>query len=62
MKNVTKILNVLSIIFTIILIVWITQIDYSNLSFNNNISPYFGILAMIMMLIAMQLVKKSLKK
>ena len=62
MKNVLKIFNALSIIFVIILIVWIVMIDYSDLSFKNNISPYFGIFSMVLMLIAMEFIKRGIKK
>ena len=61
MKIIKKVFNVLSIIFIIILIFWFTQINYNDLSFKENISPYFGILSMILMSIAMQLIKRGIK-
>ena len=62
MKTVKKVFNVLSIIFIIILIFWFTQINYNDLSFKENTSPYFGILSIILMLFALQLIKKGIKE
>lgn len=56
MKNVKIIFNVLSLFFLIILVFWCTQINYSDLSFKENVSPYLGILSMSMMSIAMHLI------
>ncbi|CAL2086104.1 conserved hypothetical protein [Tenacibaculum sp. 190524A05c] len=62
MKSLVKVFNALSIIFLIILIFWIVVIDYKDLSFKNNISPYFGIFSMVLMLIAMEFIKRGIKK
>ena len=62
MKKVKTIFNVLIIIFVFILIFWFTQINYEDLSFHKNLSPYFGVLSMSMMIFSMQLIKNSIKK
>jgi len=62
MKNIKIVFNVFTIIFTIILIFWITQINYENLSFKENMLAYLGILSMSMMSIAMQLIGRGIKK
>lgn len=62
MKNIKIIFNVLSILFLIILIFWFTQINYNDLSFKKNVSPYLGILSMTMMSIAMQMIGRGIKK
>jgi len=62
MKNVKIIFNVLSLFFLIILVFWCTQINYSDLSFKENISPYLGILSMSMMSIAMHLIGRGIQK
>ena len=62
MKNIKIIFNLLSIIFVIILFFWITQINYSNLSYKENVSPYLGILSMSMMSIAMLMIGRGIKK
>lgn len=62
MKSLVKVFNALSIIFIIILIFWIVMIDYKDLAFKNNISPYFGIFSMVLMLIAMEFIKRGIKK
>ena len=61
MKKVKIVFNVLSIIFVIILIFWFTQINYNDLSFKENSSPYLGILSMGMMSIALQMIKRGMK-
>lgn len=61
MKKVKKLFNILTIIFFIILIFWFTQLNYNDLSFYKNLSPYLGILSMSMMIIIMQMVKKGIK-
>ncbi|WP_435255053.1 hypothetical protein [Tenacibaculum sp. A30] len=58
MKSVGKIFDAMSILFGVILIGWFTQIDYSNLSFNNNLSPYLGIISAVLFIFVMQFTKK----
>jgi hypothetical protein len=62
MKTIKRVFNVLSIIFIIILIFWFTQINFNNLSFKENNSPYLGILSMLMISIALQMIKRSIRK
>jgi uncharacterized membrane protein YwzB len=62
MKTIKTVFNILSIIFVIILIYWVTQINYNDLSFKENNSPYLGILSMLMMTIALQMIKGGIKK
>ena len=62
MEKIKIVFNVLSVIFVIILIFWVTQINYNDLSFKENVSPYFGIISMIMMSIAMQMIGRGIKK
>lgn len=57
-----KVFNALTVIFIIILIFWFTQVNYNDLSFKKNISPFLGILSMSMMIFAMQMIKKGIKK
>lgn len=61
MKTVKTVFNALTIIFAIILIFWFTQVDYNDLSYKKNVSPFLGILSMSMMIIAMQMIKGSIK-
>lgn len=62
MKTIKTVFNILSIIFVIIFIYWVTQINYNDLSFKENNSPYLGILSMLMMTIALQMIKGGIKK
>ncbi|MEN8777379.1 MAG: hypothetical protein ABF263_01725 [Polaribacter sp.] len=62
MKNIKIVFNIFSIIFAVILIFWITQINYDDLSFKENLSAYLGILSMSMMTIAMQMIGKGINK
>ena len=54
--------NILFIVFILIVVYWITQINYNNLSFKENSSPYIGISAMVMMSIALKMIKGGIKK
>ena len=62
MKRIKTIFNILSIIFVIILIFWITQINFDDLSYKENSSPYLGILSMSMISIALQMIKGGIKE
>lgn len=62
MKNSQIIFNVLTLFFLIILIFWITQINYNDLSFKENLSPYLGVTSMTLMIFSMQMIKKNIKK
>ena len=62
MKNIKVIVNVLSLIFLIIVVFWCTQINYNDLAFKENLSPYLGILSMLMMSFAIQMIGRGIKK
>jgi lipopolysaccharide export LptBFGC system permease protein LptF len=62
MKKIKTVFNILSIIFVIILIFWITQINFDDLSYKENSSPYLGILSMSMISIALQMIKGGIKE
>ena len=61
MKRI-KAINAISIVAAIIVVIWFTEINYSDLSIGENRSAYLGILSMILITIAMQLEKRRLKK
>ncbi|WP_299002123.1 hypothetical protein [uncultured Tenacibaculum sp.] len=58
MKNVGKIFDTMSILFGVILIFWVTQINYNDLSLNNNLSPYLGIISAVLFIFVMQFAKR----
>jgi len=62
MKGATTVFNVITIIFIIILIFWLTQLNYSDLSFKENSNTYLGISSVAMMIFAIQMIKRSIKK
>ena len=62
MKSVGKIFDAMSILFGVILIGWFTQINYNDLSFNNNLSPYLGIISAVLFIFVMQLTKRNQNK
>ncbi|CAM1358373.1 conserved hypothetical protein [Tenacibaculum sediminilitoris] len=62
MKIATKFFNIVSILFGIVLAAWFTQIDYSDLSFKNNISPYLGIVTALLFIFVMQFAKNNQEK
>jgi hypothetical protein len=50
-------------IFVIVSIVfWVTQINFDNLSFKENSSPYFGISSLLLMSFALKMIKRGIKK
>ncbi|WP_079738636.1 hypothetical protein [Polaribacter sp. KT 15] len=62
MKKVKTVFNIFSIIFLIILIFWITQVNYNDLSYKENASAYLGILSSAMMSLALQLIIRGIKE
>jgi hypothetical protein len=56
-----RIINILIIVFIVIIISWFTEINYQDLSFDQNRSPYLGIISMVLMIISMVLVKRQQK-
>ncbi|MDY0779695.1 hypothetical protein [Tenacibaculum sp. IB213877] len=61
MEKKDKFFDIISFVFVIILVLWFTQIDYSDLSFKNNTSPYLGILSAALFIFVMQFAKKNQK-
>lgn len=61
MKNKKLIFNILTVFFVIILITWFTELNYQDLSFSTNRNAYMGITTAVMMIIVMQMTKKSIK-
>jgi hypothetical protein len=62
MKGAVKVFNAITIIFVLILIFWLTQLNYSDLSFKENSNVYFGIGSVSLMIFAMQMIKNSIQK
>ena len=62
MKTASKIFKVFTIIFVLVLIFWFTQLNYRDLSFQENSNIYFGISAVILIIFALQMIKKSIEK
>ncbi|AQS92949.1 hypothetical protein BXQ17_02180 [Polaribacter sp. BM10] len=62
MKKVKTVFNIFSIIFLIILIFWITQVNYNDFSYKENTSAYLGILSSAMMSLALQLIIRGVKE
>ncbi len=62
MKGAAKVFNGLILIFVFILIFWFFQIDYNNLSFEENSNAYFGIFSILLMVFAIQFIKRSIDK
>jgi uncharacterized membrane protein len=62
MKGAAKVFNVITIIFIIILVFWFTQLNYEDLSFKENRNVYFGMLSVVLMIFAIQMIKRSIVK
>lgn len=62
MKTAATVFNAITIIFAIILVFWLTQLNYDDLSFKENSNVYFGIGSVSLMIFAMQMIKGSIKK
>ena len=62
MKGAATVFNGLTVIFILILIFWFTQINYSNLSFKENSNAYFGIFSIVLMVFAIQFIKRSISR
>ena len=62
MKTAAIVFNAITIIFVVILIFWVTQLNFDDLSFKENSNVYFGMGSVFMMIFAMQMIKGSLKK
>jgi hypothetical protein len=62
MKKINIGFNILFIIFILIIVFWVTQINFDNLSFKENSSPYFGISSLLLMSFALKMIKRGIKK
>ena len=62
MKEAAKIFNAITIILIIILIFWLTQLNYNDLSFKENSNAYFGMFSIGLMIYAIQLIKSQNNK
>lgn len=62
MQTAAKIFNAMTIIFIAILIFWFTQLNYQDLSFEENRNVYFGISSVALMIFGLQMIKRSIKK
>ena len=62
MKGAAKVFNVFTIIFALILIFWLTELNYDNLSFKENRNTYLGISSVLLMMYAIQMIKRSINK
>ncbi|WP_405566668.1 hypothetical protein [Polaribacter sp. Asnod6-C07] len=62
MKNIKLVFTIFSIIFVIILIYWLTQINYQDFSYNENSSAYLGVLSSSMMAFALKMIKGGIKE
>ena len=62
MKTAVTVFNVITIIFVIILVFWLKQLNFDDLSFKENSNVYFGIGSVSLMIFAMQMIKNSIKK
>lgn len=62
MKTAAAVFNVMTIIFVIILIFWLTQLNFDDLSFKENSNVYFGMGSVSLMIFAMQMIKSSINK
>ena len=62
MKAVSKVFNAMSIIFVVILIFWLVKLNYNDLSFEQNRSAYLGISSVLLMIFALQMIKRSVNR
>jgi len=62
MKGAVIVFNGMTIIFVLILIFWFTELNYSDLSFKENRNVYFGMSSIVLIVFALQMIKRSLKK
>ena len=62
MKAIVNIFSGITIIFIAILIFWFTQLNYQDLSFELNRNEYFGISSVVLIIFALQMIKRSVQK
>ena len=54
-----KVFNGFSIVAAAIIVFWLFKIDYSDLGFNHNMSPYLSIISLVLIIISMQLSRRN---
>ena len=62
MKAASIAFNTFIVIFICVLIFWFTQLNFDDLSFNENRNAYFGIGPVALMIFAVLMIKKSINK
>ncbi len=62
MKAASIAFNTFIVIFICVLIFWFTQLNFDDLSFNENRNAYFGIGSVALMIFAVLMIKKSINK
>ena len=62
MKEAKQVFNGVTVIFLVILVFWFFQLNYSDLSFKENSNAYLGMSSVILMIFAIQMIKRSIKK
>ena len=62
MKGAAIVFNGMTIIFGVILVFWMTQLNFDDLSFKENKNAYFGMGSVSLMIFALQMIKRSINK
>lgn len=60
--NTKLIKNIFTLVFAMLLLFWLFQIDWSNLSSKNNSGAFFGVLAGTLFIVALQVKNKEPKE
>ena len=60
--NTKLIKNVFTVVFALVLIFWLFQIDWNNLSSRANSGAFFGVLAGTLFIISLQIKNKRTKE
>lgn len=57
-----KVFNGITVIAVVIIIFWLFNIDYNDLSWKNNMSPYLSIIALVIISISLQIQRITIVK
>jgi hypothetical protein len=60
--NKKRIKNIFTIVFALVLIFWLFQIDWNNLSSRANSGAFFGVLAGALFIVSLQIKNKDPKE
>ncbi len=60
--NTKLIKNIITVLFAVVLLFWLFQIDWNNLSSKTNSGAFFGVLAALLFIISLQIKNKEPKK